>query len=406
MRVDADHVSVHIDNTPIVHDATIAVASGSFVGIIGPNGSSKTTMLKSIHRALRPVRGSITVGGDDLWELSAQQSARRTSVVLQDDASEFAFTVRETVETGRLPHKRLFERQTSTDGDAIDDALETAGVAHLSDRLVGTLSGGERQRVFVARALAQCAAVMVLDEPTNHLDISAQIDLLELLTSLPLTVVAALHDLNLAAAYCDDLYVMAAGRVIAHGPPAVVLTPEMIGHVYGVAAHCSTHPLTGKPLIAFAPARTVPPTLDPPLSVQQSRKQNSETSPPSHRIRRRPCDQRRSHPQWVRISHERVTLDARRLRLPGERGQLRREGQVCAGAVPRRLGVPAHPRDAGRPRIGRQRLWLHAGWLRRAADGLSGDDRRSLTRLRAGQRGDDRGCPRPVSRQRRGAGSR
>ncbi|MBF4635325.1 ABC transporter ATP-binding protein [Agreia pratensis] len=265
MRVDADRVSVQIDNTPIVLDATISVASGSFVGIIGPNGSGKTTLLKSLHRALRPVQGSIAVGGADLWRLSAQESARRSSVVLQDDASEFAFTVRETVETGRVPHKRLFERHTTTDSDAVDHALETAGVAHLTHRLVGTLSGGERQRVFVARALAQCTPVMVLDEPTNHLDVSAQIDLLELLTSLPLTVIAALHDLNLAAAYCDELYVMAAGRVITHGPPSVVLTSATIHDVYGVAAHCCVNPLTGRPLIAFGPARPASPISDPPI---------------------------------------------------------------------------------------------------------------------------------------------
>lgn len=260
MRVHADRISIHLDRTTVVHEATLAVASGSFVGIIGPNGSGKTTLLKSLYRALRPAHGSITIDDEELWGLTAGQSARRTSVVLQDDSTEFAFTVRETVETGRVPHKRLFERPTPADTSAVDDALHTAGVTHLADRLVGTLSGGERQRVFVARALAQHTPVMVLDEPTNHLDIAAQIDLLDLLTSLPLTVIAALHDLNLAATYCDELYVMAAGRVIAHGPTTDVLTPTTIRDVYGVSAHCTTNPLTGRTMIAFGPTHTTPST--------------------------------------------------------------------------------------------------------------------------------------------------
>lgn len=253
MKVHADQVSVEIDGARIVESATLTASSGSLVGIIGPNGSGKTSLLKTLYRAVRPTSGSVWMGDADLWSLSARESALRASVVLQDDSSEFAFTVRETVETGRVPHKRLFERTGDSDNQAVEQALQTAGVLGLADRLLGTLSGGERQRVFIARALAQSAPVMILDEPTNHLDIAAQIDLMELLSSLPLTVITALHDLNLAAAYCDQLYVMAAGRVIAHGPTSDVLTAATIGQVYGVAAHCGINPLTGRAAITFGP---------------------------------------------------------------------------------------------------------------------------------------------------------
>ena len=253
MRVHADQISVEIDGARIVERASLTALSGSLVGIIGPNGSGKTSLLKTLYRAVLPTYGSVWMGDAELRELSARESALRASVVLQDDSSEFAFTVRETVETGRVPHKRLFERTGDSDRNAVEEALETAGVLALADRLLGTLSGGERQRVFIARALAQCTPVMILDEPTNHLDIAAQIDLMELLSSLPLTVITALHDLNLAAAYCDELYVMAAGRVIAHGPTHDVLTPTTIGEVYGVAAHCGRNPLTGRTAITFGP---------------------------------------------------------------------------------------------------------------------------------------------------------
>jgi iron complex transport system ATP-binding protein len=260
VKVHADDITVEIDGIRIVEHATLVAPAGSMIGLIGPNGSGKTTLLKTLYRAVRPGMGTVRVGGDDLWELKTRESALRASVVLQDDSSEFAFTVRETVETGRVPHKRLFERGGDHDDQAVTHALETAGVLELADRLLGTLSGGERQRVFVARALAQNTPVMVLDEPTNHLDIAAQIELMELLSSLPLTVITALHDLNLAAAYCDELYVMEAGRVIAHGPTADVLTPATIGRVYGVAAHCDRNPLTGRTSITFGPRLPHPST--------------------------------------------------------------------------------------------------------------------------------------------------
>jgi iron complex transport system ATP-binding protein len=252
MRVRAEGVAVEIGGHRIVSDGVLRAEPGTMVGLIGPNGSGKSTLLRTVYRALRPVAGRVLLGDDEVWRLTARAAARRTAVVLQDDPTEFEFTVREVVELGRVPHKRLLVRDTAADWAVVADALARAGVAGLADRLVSTLSGGERQRVFLARALAQQTPVLVLDEPTNHLDVSAQLQLLELLHRIPATVVAALHDLNLAAAYCDEVYVLVAGRVVTSGPVRDVLTPELIARVYGVTAHCSTNPLTGRLSLHFA----------------------------------------------------------------------------------------------------------------------------------------------------------
>ena len=268
MRVDVEGLRVDLAGRRILHDAALAAADGEFVGLVGPNGSGKTTLLRSVYRALRPASGAVAVGGDDVWQLPAREAARRTAAVLQDDVPDFEFCVREVVELGRVPHLGRLERLRDDDRRAVEQALATAGVSHLAERGVGTLSGGERQRVFVARALAQATPVIVLDEPTNHLDIRAQVELLELLRSLPVTVLAALHDLNLAAAYCDRVLVLAGGRVVADGPTDEVLTPELIGSVYGVAVHCGINPLTGRPALSYAPAPG-PATVAAPVTVER-----------------------------------------------------------------------------------------------------------------------------------------
>jgi iron complex transport system ATP-binding protein len=261
MRVELTDVSLELAGRVIVENASLHAAEGQFVGLIGPNGSGKTTLLRAVYRALEPVGGQVRVGGEDVWRLSARASAQRTAVVLQNGGSDFEFSVREVVGLGRVPHHGLFDRSTGSDADIVEQTMATAGVTHLAERLVTTLSGGERQRVYLARALAQRTPVVVLDEPTNHLDISAQFDLLNLISGLPVTVFAALHDLNLAAAYCDVIYVLADGHVVAHGAPADVLTPETVRRVYGVEAHCTTNPLTGRMALHFAQA-----ALPAPLS--------------------------------------------------------------------------------------------------------------------------------------------
>jgi iron complex transport system ATP-binding protein len=252
--VQAHGVDVDIAGTRIVSEATLSAPAGTVVGLIGPNGSGKSSLLKAMYRVLRPSAGVVLADGEDLWAHSAAQAALRIAVVLQDDLVEFEFTVEEIVALGRVPHRSRFGRRTREDQRAIASALEATATCHLAGRYLSTLSGGERQRVFLARALAQQTPVLILDEPTNHLDMLAQIETLDLVASLAATTVVALHDLNLAATYCDHLYVLHRGQIVAHGAPADVLTPDLIAAIYGVAVQVSTNPLTGRPALAFGSA--------------------------------------------------------------------------------------------------------------------------------------------------------
>lgn len=253
MHVDLTDVHLEIDGLPIVAAASLRAETGEMVGIIGPNGSGKSTLLRSIYRTLRPVGGLVAVGDDDVWSLSSRQSAQRTAVVAQETTADFDFSVTEVVTMGRSPHLGLLQREDESDREIVADAMVRAGIADKSERVFATLSGGEKQRVLVARALAQRSRVLILDEPTNHLDIRAQLELLELVRDLGITAIAALHDLNLAAHYCDRLTVLDRGRVVAAGTIKEVLTPALLADVFGVACHCGIHPVTGRFHLAYAP---------------------------------------------------------------------------------------------------------------------------------------------------------
>ncbi|MFD9941243.1 ABC transporter ATP-binding protein [Nonomuraea sp. NPDC059023] len=229
-------VAIRLDGRPIVHAADLEVGPGEFVGLLGPNGCGKSTLLRAVYRAVRPHAGLIAVEGDDVVRLPPRESARRTAVVAQEAPTELDFTVAEMVALGRTPHQRPLDRTTKADELICAQALERVAATHLTGRLYGTLSGGEKQRVLLARALAQRSRLLLLDEPTSHLDIRHQLEILRLVRGLGVATLAALHDLNQAAAYCDRLYLMDAGRVLAGGPPDDVLTPERISQVYGVRA--------------------------------------------------------------------------------------------------------------------------------------------------------------------------
>ncbi|MDV2994840.1 MAG: Ferric enterobactin transport ATP-binding protein FepC [Chroococcidiopsis sp. SAG 2025] len=251
MELQVKQASWGIDGNQIVRNITLEVASGEFVGLIGPNGSGKSSLLRCIYRVLTPDAGLITLNGDDIWQLGSRQMAQRTSVVLQETPSEFDFTVEEMVLMGRAPHQRLFDRETEADRQIVREAIAKVGLESLAGRNFLSLSGGEKQRVMVARAIAQQAKFLVLDEPTNHLDIRYQLEILELVKRLGVTVIAALHDLNLAAAYCDRLYVLSAGEVVASGTPQQVLHSKLIRQVYGVNSEVQVHPRTGQLHIIF-----------------------------------------------------------------------------------------------------------------------------------------------------------
>ena len=248
MELDIDGVTVEAAGTRIVDDIRLTVDSGAFVGLVGPNGSGKSTLLRCVYRALRPAAGVVRLGGDDVHALPPRAAARVLAALPQESSAEFDFTVAEMVAMGRLPHQ---DRTAASDRDVCDRAMRRTGVGHLAERGFLALSGGEKQRVLIARALAQQPRVLVLDEPTNHLDIAHQLDVLSLVHGSGPTVLAALHDLNLAAAHCDVLYVIADGRIVASGPPHDVLRPALLAEVFGVRAHPVRHPGTGALQLLF-----------------------------------------------------------------------------------------------------------------------------------------------------------
>jgi iron complex transport system ATP-binding protein len=256
MKLDVAAVSWGVAGTQIVREVTLTCSPDSFVGLIGPNGSGKSSLLRCIYRVLPPDTGAIHLDSDDVWQLSARQAAQRIGVVLQEPGGEFDFSVREMVLMGRAPHKALFERDSAVDLRIVEQALAKVNLLAFAERSFLTLSGGEKQRVLLARALAQQTRFLVLDEPTNHLDIRYQLEVLDLVRGLGVTTIAALHDLNLAALYCDWLYVLKAGALVASGPPEVVLTPELILDVYGVQAEVCVHPAHGRLHVIFLPVCT------------------------------------------------------------------------------------------------------------------------------------------------------
>jgi iron complex transport system ATP-binding protein len=253
MRLEAHALCWEKAARRIVDEVSLHVTPGEFVGLIGPNGSGKSSLLRMIYRVLRPDTGWVALDGQSVWRLPARENARRMAALAQENGGEFDFCVREMVAMGRTPHNAFFAGEGAKDREAVDAALRRVGAAHLAERSFPTLSGGEKQRVLIARALAQEARVLVLDEPTNHLDIYHQFEIMALIRSLKVSVVVALHELNLAAHYCDRLYLIDAGRLVAHGSPEEVLTPESIWTVYRVRAEVVLHPATHRPVIHFLP---------------------------------------------------------------------------------------------------------------------------------------------------------
>ncbi|WP_433547454.1 ABC transporter ATP-binding protein [Streptomyces sp. CA-294286] len=246
-------LSYGTDGRHLVDTVDIEARAGETVGLVGPNGSGKTTLLRCVYGTLAPTHGRALLDGEDLHAMGAKKRARRLATVPQDGQAVFELTVREVVAMGRSPHKKFWEADTAADAVLVRDALERVGIGGLADRAFPSLSGGERQRALVARALVQQPALVVLDEPTNHLDIRYQLEVLSLVRALGTTNLLALHDLNLAAYYCDRLYVLDSGRVVASGTPKEVLTPDLLQQVYGVDAEVGSHPTTGAPTVVYLP---------------------------------------------------------------------------------------------------------------------------------------------------------
>ncbi|MFD8217936.1 ABC transporter ATP-binding protein [Streptomyces sp. NPDC059697] len=236
MTLGADRVSRTAAGRLILDGVDLTPLPGSITGLLGPNGSGKSTLLRLLAGVLTPASGVVTLDGHPLGDLGRRTVARRVAVVEQQVDTQVDLTVLDVVRLGRIPHRRAWSPSTPADERAVRTALERTDLTDKADRSWHTLSGGERQRVQIARALAQEPRELLLDEPTNHLDIQHQLDLLALIAELRVTSVVALHDLNLAAMYCDRIVVLGQGRVVACGAPAKTLTEALIADVYGVRA--------------------------------------------------------------------------------------------------------------------------------------------------------------------------
>lgn len=242
MRVAVDAIDWGVKDVTILHDVSAEFPSGSVTGLIGPNGSGKTSLLHVVAGLRKPAAGRVEIDGEDVHAWPGRVRARRIALLEQHASTTLDLSVRQVVELGRIPHRGRWPGRLDEGRSQVEDALRLGRVVDLADRRWQTLSGGERQRVQLARALAQEPSLLMLDEPTNHLDLRHQITFLSTVRDLGITTVAALHDLDLAAAFCDRLVVMRGGHVVAAGPVEDVLSVDLVHEVYGVRTTISRHP--------------------------------------------------------------------------------------------------------------------------------------------------------------------
>ncbi len=252
-----ERVSFSYGDSFELQHANLSAHEGEMVGLIGPNGSGKSTLLKLISGVLPAIEGEIHLDGLDLRHARRKAVSQRVAVVPQQFQMPFAFRVEEVVMLGRTPFLRALSDGDMQDHAIVTEAIESVGIGHLGGRFFNELSGGERQKVVLAMALAQQPRLLLLDEPTAHLDINHQVEILELLKRLNqehgLTIIAAMHDLNMAALYFRRLVMLKAGRIVADGAPGAVLTPGMIAEVFGAYVQVQSHPSAGVPCVFVLP---------------------------------------------------------------------------------------------------------------------------------------------------------
>ncbi|MFF2650194.1 ABC transporter ATP-binding protein [Streptomyces sp. NPDC058045] len=257
-RLAARGLTLAYEDRTIVEGLDLEVPDGKVTVVVGPNACGKSTLLRALGRLLKPRQGTVLLDGEELARLPGRQVACAIGVLPQSPAAPDGITVADLVARGRQPHQRWWQQWSEADERAVATALEHTDTTDLADRPVDELSGGQRQRVWIAMALAQDTEVLLLDEPTTYLDIAHQVEVLDLVRRLNhergRTVVAVLHDLNQAARYADHLVAMKAGRIVAQGPPAEVVTAELVRDVFGLTAVVVPDPVTGGPLIVPAAA--------------------------------------------------------------------------------------------------------------------------------------------------------
>lgn len=253
--IEARNIKYRYSKDWVLNEFNLKVEQNEIVGIIGPNGSGKTTVIKLLSRVLHPASGSITLFGRNIADMKQKEIARIVAVVPQGTSVAFPFTVREIVLMGRSPHLGLLQMERESDLKIVDHSMALTDSLEIADRYIDELSGGERQRVIIARALSQEPKILLLDEPTSHLDINHQVEIYDLIKRLnsekDLSVVIVSHDLNMAAEYCDRLVLMKNGRVYKDGTPREVITESNIRDVYGINVMVTDNIVTGSPHITI-----------------------------------------------------------------------------------------------------------------------------------------------------------
>ncbi|OZC51467.1 MULTISPECIES: ABC transporter ATP-binding protein [Nocardiaceae] len=252
-RLHADAITVGYDKSVIIENLTVAIPDGKFTVIVGPNACGKSTLLRALSRLLKPSHGAVLLDGKAISSYPAKEVARRLGLLPQTSIAPDGISVADLVARGRYPHQKLIRQWSTADEAAVVQAMDATGVTSLSARQVDELSGGQQQRVWVAMVLAQQTPLLLLDEPTTFLDIAHQIELLDLLATLPRengnTLVAVLHDLNHACRYADHMIAMKDGAVVTEGPPAEIVTAELVESVFGLPCRIIDDPESHTPLV-------------------------------------------------------------------------------------------------------------------------------------------------------------
>lgn len=238
-----------IDDKLILNEISIKVKEGKTVGIIGPNGSGKTTFLKHIYRTLPVEKEKIYIEGMAIENIGYKDTAKKLAVLKQENTSDFDFSVWDMVLLGRAPYHNYFEEYNEKDKKIAEKALFQVGMEELKDKSFHTLSGGEKQRVLMARAIVQETDIFIMDEPTNHLDVHYQWSIMEMISKMEKTILGVFHELNLASRFCDYLYVLENGKIVAQGEPKDVVTSKLMGDVFNVKANITE--VEGHPYIIF-----------------------------------------------------------------------------------------------------------------------------------------------------------
>ncbi len=252
-RLSARDLTLAYDDHVVAAGLDLSIPDGQVTVIIGPNACGKSTLLRALARILKPQSGTVILDGHDIHHLPTKEVARRLGLLPQSPIAPDGIMVGDLVARGRTPHQAMFKQWSKADEEAVNRALEATNTEHLVNRTVDELSGGQRQRVWIAMALAQDTDLLLLDEPTTFLDIAHQVEVLELVASLNRdagrTVALVLHDLNLSARYADNLVAMSDGKVVASGPPAEVLTADLMSEVFGLDSVIIPDPVVGTPLV-------------------------------------------------------------------------------------------------------------------------------------------------------------